>query len=200
MALLHAEAQGLGLSLTRKGPRYKLRSVNELKQEVESFAGSPAKFDHYFKDTSGGRLKTLVAESKGIVDELSKRLGILRRCQKANKLTDYLPKGADYKNGGNSEGYTNLCANLSVGPSAPKMAPIALDIFPAGHVFHRRVFKQTKRIWGFVYEVPKTSVPAALIGRVEWYYGFCDIKGSDPKKKQRRYGWVPALALVYIGP
>lgn len=61
------------------------------------------------------------------------------------------------------------------------------------------MFKQTKHIRGFVYEVPKTSGPGTRIGRVEWYYGFCDVTSSDPKKKQRRYGWVPALALDYLG-
>ncbi len=44
---------------------------------------------------------------------------------------------------------------------------------------------------------------APIIGSVLWYYGYCDVvipsgaSSADKAKlrKQRRWGWVPAIAL-----
>jgi len=179
-----------GHELTRKGKRYRFRTAEEVTKEIVSFAAKPKRFDLYFKDINGKVRSTLVA-SQGV--GLSSKFGILASCKRANKLTDYLPKGSDHKDGGYDRGYTNLCANVSIGPRSPRMAPIALDIFPAGHIFQRMEFKGKKQIWGYIFKVPESGpVNRKPIGRVQWFYGYCDAMGS---KKERRYGWVPALAL-----
>ena len=186
-----------GKALTAgKSTRYRFCSVDDLKTRLKGLAKNSSKtFDQYFKEKKKGSVKTLLKQINGDPDKLRQTIGILSACKNGNKLTDYLPKGEDFKT---NEGYTNLCANLSVGKDRPLMAPIALDIFPAGHAFHRLKFKNNQRVYGFIYRVPKTKNPGKQIGRVVWYFGYCDVVSGDPDKTERRYGWVPALALKKV--
>jgi hypothetical protein len=124
-----------------------------------------------------------------------------------NKLGDYLPKPLEPKPKDPSApdvAHTNFCGNISVGKRGAITAPIPIDIFPQGHTFHRLEFKGKKRAWGYLY----SATPGKVIGKAEWYYGYCDVvepaasapwKAKDQptaaKRKQRRYGWVPALAV-----
>jgi hypothetical protein len=186
-----------GRALTRPTTlRYVFRSVAELEAELAVLPSDPAKFKRYFRDNSKGSVKkqlTAIAKSPAKREELNNRIGILAACKNGNKLTDYLPKGADGKNGGFALGYTNLSANISIGATRPTMAPIGLDILPAGHPFYRVQFKDGKPVLGYIFRVPKSKSRGDRIGRVVWYYGYVDIISGD--KKQRRYGWVPALAV-----
>lgn len=185
-----------GKALTRsKSSPYVFRSVAELEAELAAIPTSAAKFKLYFRDNKKGSVKKalkIVASKPDKREELSHRFGILSACKNGNKLTDYLPKGPDAKCAG---GYTNMSANISTGSRRPTMAPIGLDILPAGHPFHRVQFKDGKAALGYIFRVPKSKSHGDLIGRVVWYYGFVDIVSADKDKKQRRYGWVPALAV-----
>ncbi|NUP10825.1 MAG: hypothetical protein HOW73_32680 [Polyangiaceae bacterium] len=184
-----------GKSLTKgKSQRFKFRSVEELESVLEDLAKGKRKLSDYFKEKKKGSIKKVIKHVDGSRKKLGETVGILPACANGNKLTDYLPKGSDYKNGWFAAGYTNFSANLSVGKTRPKMAPIGLDVFPAGHEFRRLRFKGNKRVYGFVYRV-RSSNPGRLIGKVVWYYGYCDVVSGDPQKKERRYGWVPALAV-----
>lgn len=186
-----------GKSLTRPGSTpYELRTVKELESELKKLAKGKTSFTQYFKESSKGQIHKVLVACKGKRTRLADAIGIHPHCSGGNRLTDYLPKGHDYKDGDFDAGYTNLSANVSIGPTGPRMAPIALDLLPAGHTFHRLKFKGNKRVLGFVYRVPKgkNGVGKAL-GRVVWFYGYCDLVSGDPKHEQRRYGWVPALAV-----
>jgi hypothetical protein len=178
---------------SKKSQRYRFRTVAELESELARLVANADARKRYFGPKNAG-VKKLLKKANGSRDALGKLIGILPFCKDGNKLTDYLPKGVDYKGGFYDAGYTNLNANVSIGDERPRMAPIALDVLPAGHVFHRLPFRDKKPVLGFIYRVPKKN-PGKKVGRVVWYYGYCDVVGPDPQKKQRRYGWVPALAL-----
>lgn len=185
-----------GKSFTRPNPiLYKFRSVEALKDEVKDIAQQKVKLGTYFKEQKKGSIRKVIRKAAAGGDRL--QMGIHEVCFTGNRLTDYLPKGYDFKGGWYENGYTNLCTNVSFGQKEPRMAPIALDSFPANHDFHRLKFKGGKRVYGFVYSVPKSSKKRGkLIGRVEWYFGYCDVNFGD--KDQRRYGWVPSLAVRLV--
>jgi hypothetical protein len=184
-----------GRSLAKPGSTpYTFRSVGELEDEIDKMGKGLLNVTHYFKESKKGSVRRVLKACKGKQEALRKRIGIHPACFGGNKLTDYLPKGYDYKNGWYEDGYTNFSANVSLGKTKPRMAPIGLDTFPAGHVFHRLEFKGNKEVFGFVYRVPSRDGHAGKqIGRLRWFYGYCDVKSGDPE--QRRYGWVPALAV-----
>jgi hypothetical protein len=189
-----------GKALTRPQPmKYVFRSNEELEGELALLATNPAKFKDYFRDNTQNRVKkllALVAKADKKRDKLNELIGITPHCGTANKLTDYLPKGSDAKLGGGDKGYTNLSANISTSATRTLMAPIGVDLLPAGHTFHRLRFKDGRAVLGFIYRVPPSKKGAgARIGRVVWYYGYVDLVEGDKDKKQRRYGWVPALAV-----
>jgi len=184
-----------GKSFTKPGSAlYKFRSVGALADEIKDIAHEKVKLGTYFKEAKKGSVRKVIKQSAKSGDKL--QMGIHPSCRQGNRLTDYLPKGLDFKGGYYENGYTNLSTNVSFGAKGPLMAPIALDILPANHEFHRLKFKGDKRVYGFVYSVPKKKgQQGKLIGRVEWFYGYCDVVSDDPQKKERRYGWVPALAV-----
>lgn len=185
-----------GRALTKKKPEpYVFRTVKELAATLLSLRSDKKKVKRYFRDDSG-RIKKLLRKADGDPRKLRDLMGIATYCKNGNRLTDYLPRGADYKNGGNADGYTNMSGNVSVGKQQALMAPIGVDIFPAGHEFHRLSFKKNQQVLGFLYRVPKKN-PAKKIGRFVWYYGYCDVVSGD--RSERRYGWVPALALKKKG-
>jgi len=179
---------------------YKFRTVEQLQKEIKTL-GSGKNLTRYFKEAKKGSVRKVLRKCNGSRKKLGEAVGIHPSCYSGNKLTDYLPKGIDFKGGRNDEGYTNLSTNVSFGKTKPRMAPIALDIFPARHDFHRLRFKGKKRVYGFIYAAPKRKGRLGkLIGRVEWYFGYCDVVSSDPKREQRRYGWVPSLAVRRVEP
>jgi hypothetical protein len=180
-----------GRSLTHGHPtkKFKFRTTADLLTKVKSLGDGD--LNGYFADDKNGAIKKRLRACKHSWKKLYESFGILPSCSTGNRLTDYMAKGSDFKNGFYDSGYTNLNANLSVNKSGPIMAPIPLDIFPANHVFTRLSFGKQNHVLGFVYSVPKSkSGRGKLIGRVVWYFGYCDAKGGE-----RRYGWVPALAL-----
>jgi hypothetical protein len=224
-----------GRSLTKAGKTYRLRTVDELANAVKAMETDAASFKKHFRERTPGSLKNPFlhaldrarksAESDGKVSEAELNgelvrwfrgaFGIYPRNPKerkkdgkwtpgvGNKLGDYLPKPKTPQMTGKA--WTNLSANVSIGKKGATTAPIASDIFPEGHAFHRRVFKDGKRAWGYLY----SPTPGKVIGRVEWYYGYCEViapvLGAEWKnpasaleggaRKQRRYGWVPAFAV-----
>jgi len=186
-----------GKALTKPGStKYELRTVKELEAELLRLAKGKVSVTRYFKEASKGGVRKVLVKCNGKRTKLVDAIGIHPHCSRGNKLTDYLPKGRDYKDGSYDDGYTNLSTNVSIGPTGPLMAPIALDLLPAGHTFHRVKLKGDKRILGYIYRVPKgKSGVGKLLGRVSWLYGYCDVESGDPRHEQRRYGWVPALAV-----
>lgn len=179
----------------KKVTKYTFRSADEFKAEIEAIVATPTKLKTYFKDYKGKILKRLgkaVVDPKGVALGVRAVLGVAKYCKGGNRVTDYMPKNKDYKNGWYTDGYTNFSGNVSVGKNDSSMAPIPIDTFPAGHEFHRLKFKKNRQVYGHVYHVPKKN-PGKRIGKFIWYFGYCDIVSNA--KAERRYGWVPALAL-----
>lgn len=185
-----------GRALTKSTPiPYVLRNVTELEEELvrlKTAKASSERFRRYFREKRRGSVTQVLGKIAGSREKLAASIGILPACKNGNKLHDYLPKGDDFKDGRFLAGYTNLSANIATGATRPTMAPIALDIFPAGHRFYRLPFKDGKPVLGFIYRV-RSQNPGVLIGKCVWYYGYCNVKSGEGKL--RRYGWVPALAV-----
>ncbi len=139
-------------------------------------------------------------------------IGVVKACSKGNMITDYAARTPDKKDGaGGPDGYVNLC------PNAVDTAPIPIDVFPAGWTFHVLQFKKPpqKRVLSKIYKPPQiakaqlrahghaaqakkvNATNGTVIGHAAWYFGYCETE--DGERRQRRYGWVPALALKKPG-
>lgn len=223
-----------GKSLTKKSKTYKFRSTVELAEYVREIVASPAKFKLHFKERARYSLRTPLKHAwrrakadgggdlevaqwfRSVFGIFARNPGEERDTSRAsgyrpgigNKLGDYLPK--PLKQGATEIAHTNLSANISIGKGGAITAPIALDIFPQDHEFHRLKFKSGKRAWGYLYSPTRNNRPGKVIGYAEWYYGYCDVNDqaagaawkspytkptTTEGKKQRRYGWVPAMAV-----
>ncbi len=167
-----------------------VRSIAELEHAIQSL-GEGGDLSPFFREAHHGSVRSLLYAARGDRHTLSQLIGVVPACRVGNRLTDYMPRGADHKPGptGGPGGYVNLS------PNAKDTAPIAIDLFPSGHAFHRMTFERATHLVSNIYEVPKVGNARAPVGKAVWYYGYCD--SLDRKPVNRRYGWLPALALKH---